>query len=105
MRILLAEDDLTLLSLFERALGRRGWEVHSVADASAVVQAIAAGPFDAVVADQSILAQLSCPLAGPLLVLSGLPYEPDRPNAAFLQKPFTLDTLVAAVEKLVSDSG
>ena len=102
MRILLLEDDPTLLALFHRAFSRRGWEVHPVADAASVAQAATAGPFDAVVADQSILARLSGPPAGPLLVLSGLPWQPDRPDAAFLQKPFTLESLLEAVESLVS---
>jgi DNA-binding response OmpR family regulator len=111
-RILIVEDDETLLDLFSEALNAVGYEVttqNSVFGAAARVRELLPS---AVLLDlglpfrpgTSLLTQLKADpriAAVPVLIVSGLPEalseERRGQAAAVLTKPFQLDTLVNAI--------
>jgi two-component system, OmpR family, response regulator TctD len=115
MKVLLVEDDPTMRSTLERALGRRGLQVHSCEDGLAALRAWQAGAPDVVVLDltlpgldglQVLERARGNGLATPVLVLTARGTVGDRViglNAGaddYLPKPFDLDELVARLHAL-----
>lgn len=115
-RILLADDDLATLDLVSRALTADGHAVVVAHDGQdALDKAAAAMPaFDVLLSDVQMpiidgiaLAEQVRAAQGnvQIVLMSGLPSEMARagriadPNVQFLQKPFTLEQVRAAVRK------
>lgn len=116
--VLIAEDDEALRNLLVLILQREGLDVRAVANGARAIDAIRAETPDLVVLDlhmpeldgQQVCEQVrGCSLTAelPILMLSGSldhrdPARRDEAGAdAFLQKPFTTDELVRAVQRLV----
>lgn len=114
-RLLIIDDEPTLLELLRRYLTRLGYEVETHAspeDALARFQAEPDG-FAMVIADLTLPA-----LSGeeaierlrqtrpelPAIITSGYPYQPRAANIGFLQKPFLPQMLAEAVEKALKRS-
>ncbi|WP_370678981.1 response regulator [Comamonas sp. GB3 AK4-5] len=119
MQILLVEDDLSMQATLQRALLRRGMQVHLVGDGLQALQRWQAQPPDALVLDLSlpgldgleVLAQgRALGLATPVLVLTARSTVGDRVlglNAGaddYLPKPFDLDELEARLRALLRRS-
>jgi DNA-binding response OmpR family regulator len=111
-RILLVDDDATLLDLLRRYLERQGYEVKTSSSAEEAL-----GVFDAD-RDTLLVADLTLPgMTGEQLlrelrrkrpaltgvITSGYPYESQLFGSRFLQKPFMPQALVAEIEKLLKD--
>lgn len=115
-RILLVEDEDTVRAVAERALVRQGYEVTTAADGEEGLEKIAAGAgFDLVVSDV-VMPTLDGPAMAreiralhpdlPFLFMSGyaeeqLRREIDIPNMHFLAKPFSVQQIAQAVEKVL----
>lgn len=119
MHILLVEDDPAMHTTLQRALSRRGMQVHWVGDGLQALAQWSAQPPDAVVLDLSlpgldgldVLAQArSQGLRTPVLVLTARGTVGDRVlglNAGaddYLAKPFDLDELEARLRALLRRS-
>jgi two-component system response regulator TctD len=115
MNVLLVEDDPTMRSTLERALGRRGLRVQSCDDGLAALQAWQRGAPDVVVLDltlpgldglQVLERARGDGLATPVLILTARGTVGDRViglNSGaddYLPKPFDLDELVARLHAL-----
>lgn len=115
MKVLLVEDDPTMRSTLERALGRRGMSIDSCDDGARAVAAWSAVAPDVVVLDLSlpgldgleVLAQARrVGLRTPVLILTARGTVGDRViglNSGaddYLPKPFELDELVARLQAL-----
>jgi two-component system response regulator TctD len=115
MNVLLVEDDPTMRSTLERALGRRGLRVESCDDGLAALQAWQASAPDVVVLDltlpgldglQMLERARGSGLATPVLILTARGTVGDRIiglNSGaddYLPKPFDLDELVARLHAL-----
>jgi two-component system response regulator MprA len=115
-RILYAEDDRATRESITRALELEGYDVHSVADGTAVFEAVAAHPADVIVLD------LMMPHVGgltvcrrlragenrtPILMVTARTEVSDRVAGLdagaddYLPKPFALDELFARVRALL----
>lgn len=119
MRLLLVEDDPTMQTTLQRALSRRGMEVHSSGDGLSALAHWTQRPPDAVVLDLTlpgldglqVLQQARARgLLTPVLILTARGTVGDRVlglNAGaddYLAKPFDLDELEARLRALVRRS-
>lgn len=115
MKVLLVEDDATMRSTLERALGRRGMRVDSCGDGARALAAWRAAAPDVVVLDLTlpgldgleVLAQARRDgMHTPVLILTARGTVGDRViglNSGaddYLPKPFELDELVARLQAL-----
>jgi DNA-binding NtrC family response regulator len=109
-RILIVDDEPTLLSLLKRYLERQGYEVETCESAEAALRVFRAAPgnFAAVVSDLTLDGMTGEELIAemrrlnpsiPALIASGYPYEPRLKNVGFLQKPFLPQMLTDAIAK------
>lgn len=114
-RVLLVEDEDTVRAVAERALVRQGYEVTTAADGEEGLEAIGRGQFDLVVSDV-VMPTMDGPAMAreiralkpdlPFLFMSGyaeeqLRREIDIPNMHFLAKPFSVQQICEAVEKVL----
>ena len=109
-RLLIIDDEPTLLDLLRRYLTRLGYEIETyltLEDALARFQAEPDG-FAVAITDLSLptmngeevierLRQIRPGL--PAIITSGYPYQPRAADIGFLQKPFLPQMLAEAVEK------
>jgi CheY-like chemotaxis protein len=117
-RVLVADDDPAMLCAVADVLARLGCDVWRAESGADLVDHLASeGLFDLIVSDISMpwidgLRTLRCMrtagLATPIIVMTALKDQqiPDQvrtlgPNAILLRKPFELDELEAAIEKLI----
>ena len=115
-RLLIVEDDPDLRELYEDVLSGEGFEVVTARDGlDAFERFLADGPFDALVVDQdmprldgkALLKRLRGLGEGvPAVLVSGRllldPSEGERLGlGAWLHKPFSRETLVRAIRKLI----
>ena len=111
-KILIVDDEPTLLTLLTRFLQRQGHEVTACESADAALREFRARPdeFALAISDLTLpdikgadlIAQLRSIKPGlPALITSGYPYEPQLPGVGFLQKPFMPQALAQALEKLL----
>jgi PAS domain S-box-containing protein len=123
LRVLVVDDDAAVLAVSTRALQRFGATVEGVGSAAAALAVLeAGGAFDVMVTDHAMPGTTGSDLvervarlwpAMPALLVSGytaedrIRQELQRSSAAgLLQKPFTLQELVAAVARIVGrDAG
>ena len=109
-RLLIIDDEPTLLELLRRYLSRLGYEVETHASLEDALASFQAEPerFSMAITDLSLpalngeevverLRQIRPGL--PAIITSGYPYEPRGENIGFLQKPFLPQMLAEAVEK------
>ena len=115
-RILLVEDEDTVRAVAERALARQGYEVTTAADGEEGLEAIVnGGQFDLVVSDV-VMPSMDGPAMAreirnlkpdlPFLFMSGYAEENlrrdiDIPNMHFLPKPFSVQQIAEAVERVL----
>lgn len=115
-RILLVEDEDTVRAVAERALARQGYEVTTAADGEEGLEAITnGGQFDMVVSDV-VMPSMDGPAMAreiralkpdlPFLFMSGYAEENlrrdiDIPNMHFLAKPFSVQQIAEAVERVL----
>ncbi len=110
-RVLLIEDDASVIDLLDIALSSRGVEVVAVTEPTALRAALSAGPFDLILLDWSPIAadahvhlaslRHACP-GVPLVAISGsaalsLDDEALAACAAWVRKPFDLTELLDAL--------
>jgi two-component system response regulator TctD len=115
MNVLLVEDDPTMRSTLERALGRRGMQVESCEDGARALEAWRSAVPDVVVLDLTlpgldgleVLEQArQCGMQTPVLILTARGTVGDRVVGLntgaddYLPKPFDLDELVARLQAL-----
>jgi DNA-binding NtrC family response regulator len=112
-RILIVDDEPTLLALLTRFLERQGHQLTACESAESALREFRAKPaeFDCVITDltlpdiagEALLDELRKLRPGlPALIASGYPYEPRQAGVGFLQKPFLPQALARALEKLLS---
>ena len=116
-RALVADDDADVLTVVSEAIASLGFDVKSVENGGALIDCLASdGPFDLIVTDvsmpwmDSLKTLRSIRTAGvttPVIVMTALTDEqiPTRvqalgANAILLRKPFGLDELTSAVQRL-----
>ncbi|QVM89279.1 response regulator [Pseudomonas entomophila] len=117
-RVLLVDDEVNLRTLMKEVLVERGFEVCDVTDANAALgQFRHAGPFDLVITDIGLPGGFSgsqvaraLRLIKPeqkILFITGFTDHPveqamlDEPGTALLFKPFSLETLVGQVHRIL----
>lgn len=118
-RILLAEDEQAVREFVSRALDGAGHRVHAVADGGEALEALAAGEYDLLLTDIVMPVMDGIALALkvaawkpdlPVLLMTGYAAERQRAHnldalvAEILDKPFTLDQLLAAVRRTLAGS-
>ncbi len=111
-RILIVDDEASLLSLLQRYLERLGYEVETAANAEDALARFASGPERYA----CVLTDLNLPTMGgeemlelmrairpglPALISSGLPYEPRSAGTGFLQKPYLPVMLIEELERIL----
>lgn len=118
-KILVVEDEATLLSLVVELLRLDGYEVNGVADGETGWKMASTGQFDLVLLDiqlpgrdgWSVLASLKEDprlQAIPVIMWTGRPSEPDRQKAlemgavAYLEKPVSADDLLDTIRAALS---
>jgi two-component system cell cycle sensor histidine kinase/response regulator CckA len=112
LRLLVVDDEVTLLDLLRRYLERIGYEVETHSDPAAALASFEADPqrFAMVITDLTLPGmdgeELIERIRGlnpkiPALISSGHPHEPRLPHTVFLQKPFLPKMLVEAVETVL----
>jgi len=118
-RVLVADDDADMLAAVSDALASLGFDVLSVESGAGLIDRLAMdGPFDLIVTDismpwmDSLKTLRSIRTAGvttPVVVMTALTDEqiPARvqalgANAVLLRKPFGLDELAAAAQRLIA---
>jgi DNA-binding NtrC family response regulator len=112
-RILVVDDEPTLLTLLTRFLERQGHQVTACDSAESALSEFRARPteFDCVISDltlpdisgEDLIAQLRELKPGlPAMITSGYPHEPRIARVGFLQKPFMPQTLAKALDQLLS---
>jgi len=98
-RLLLVDDERTLLNLLKRYLERQGHEVEICESAEQALAVFERDPqhFEMVITDLTLPGVSGAELVKrirtkhsslPALISSGYPYEPELANVGFLQKPF-----------------
>jgi PAS domain S-box-containing protein len=115
-RVLVVEDEAQVREVAERFLRRAGYDVRSASDAGTALTLLAsAGPFDLVITDSTMPHMRGEDLANeiahlhpglPVILMSGY-MDPSRPPSssavvAFIQKPFTMPTLLAEVRRVLA---
>lgn len=120
-RVLVADDDADMLAAVSDALSSLGFEVRSVDNGAGLIDCLATdGPFDLLVTDismpwmDSLKTLRSIRTAGvttPVIVITALTDAqiPSRvqalgANAILLRKPFDLDELAAAAQRMTAGS-
>lgn len=98
-RVLVVDDERQLLTLFVDALSEAGYETIGAESVLEARRAFGRGPFDALVLDRKLQDGTSLDVQEfydgvPTLTISGM-------RGSDLQKPFSLKTLVAAVNTLL----
>jgi len=118
-RILLVDDEPSLVRLLEKFLIQRGFEVDACGGSSEALEKFTATPdiYGLLIADVNMPGiagdELALLIAGlndsvRILLTSGLPFNTERfpegvrERAAFLQKPFLPRMIVEAVERLLA---
>ncbi len=110
-RILLVDDEPTLLALLRRYLERGGHEVVLSETAEDALESFqTSGPFDLILADLTLPGMSGEELIGklrelrpdlPAILSSGYAHETHLPRVRFLQKPFLPNTLGDLVAELL----
>jgi DNA-binding response OmpR family regulator len=117
-RVLVADDDPSMLSAVADALARQGYDVARAEGGADLVDQLAnAGPFDLIVSDismpwmdglKALRSMRTAGLATPIIVMTALKDDqiPAQVralggNAVLLRKPFELDELDASVAALI----
>src|SRR5689334_5481829 len=111
-RLLIVDDETTLLDLIRRYLERMGFEVETFTDPGAALVHFESDPqrFDMVMSDLTLpgmegeemierMRRLNPKL--PAMIASGRPYVPRLPGVGFLQKPFLPKMLVEEVQTIL----
>jgi DNA-binding NtrC family response regulator len=111
-RLLIVDDEATLLNLLRRFLERTGYEVETFTDPAEALASFASGPerFAMLITDLTLpgmdgeelierMRQVNPNL--PALICSGLPHEPRVSATRFLQKPFLPKMLMEEIEKVL----
>jgi len=107
-RLLLIDDESSLLDLLRRYLERVGYEVETCADPRDAISRFDSDHFAMVVTDftlpgmngEELIRQLRQKRPDvPALIVSGYPYQPVQSRVGFLQKPFLPKMLLEAIEK------
>ena len=109
-RLLIVDDEPTLLALLRRYLERLGYEVDTAASSRDALARFSREPagYGMVIADLTLAGMNGEEMIGRMraanpklraLIASGYPYEPSLANVGFLQKPFLPDMLAEAVKK------
>jgi two-component system OmpR family response regulator len=107
--ILVVDDDPGIRSMLELALDAVGYAVLGVATSEQAADAVAGEPIDLVLLDRHLHGEAGSTLTRPDSALGAIPVvmmsADDRPElragapSTWLQKPFTLEALYAAVEQ------
>jgi len=108
--LLIVDDELKLLELMSRYLGRLGYQVETAGDAAHALALFQAAPeqFSIVITDLSLPSMNGEELVEriwqirprlPAIITSGYAYVPRAAGVGFLQKPFLPQMLVDAVER------
>jgi DNA-binding NtrC family response regulator len=111
-RLLIVDDEPTLLQLLRRYLERQGYEVETYATAELALVAFDLDPnrFDLVITDLTLPgangAQLIESMRAknpklPALIASGYPYVPQLKRVEFLQKPFLPQMLAEQIARVL----
>jgi DNA-binding NtrC family response regulator len=112
VRLLIVDDEASLLSLLQRYLSRLGYEVESASNAEDALARFAADP----ARYACVLTDLRLPGMGgeelvermrelrpglPALISSGYPYQPRSPATGFVQKPYLPAMLAGELERIL----
>jgi CheY-like chemotaxis protein len=106
-RVLIVDDEATLLALLKRYLERQGHSVEIAPTAAAALELYGPGKFDVVIADltldgmngEQVIAEMRRKdPTQPAIIASGYPFEPQLAGVRFLQKPFLPQTLVEMIQ-------
>lgn len=111
-KILIVDDEPTLLTLLTRFLERQGHQVTACDSAQAALREFTARSheYSLVISDltldgltgEDLIEQLRAIKPGlPALIASGYPHEPRIPGVGFLQKPFMPQALGQAIDRLL----
>jgi CheY-like chemotaxis protein len=114
-RVLLVEDEAQVCEVAARFLRRAGYDVLTASDAGSALRLLtSAGPFDLVLTDSAMPGMRGEDLATeiariqprlPVILMSGYTDPSLAPTsgtvAAFIQKPFTMDALLAEVRRII----
>ena len=109
-RLLIVDDEETLLNLLRRYLERQGFQVETCATAETALQLVSKEPggFALVITDLTLKGMNGAELIEqirrlqpglPGLITSGYPHVPAAKGVGFLQKPFLPRMLLDAVEQ------
>ncbi|MCC7383783.1 MAG: EAL domain-containing protein [Deltaproteobacteria bacterium] len=118
-RVLLVDDEATVLAAYCRMLSRDGFDVAVATNGRSALEAIQAGPFDAVITDLSMPEMNGLELAErlhdrapqvPVLIITAEPTVESAAQAiehravAYLTKPVDRAALVRALSRAIDDS-
>ncbi len=109
-KVLVVDDEPSVLNLVSAALSRRGYEVHAAPGPRQALELVkAARCFDVVVSDvimpdmcgPELVQRIKnmCPTIAVVLMSAHIAVEAIPPHAAFISKPFQLRDLYSIVEK------
>lgn len=111
-RLLIVDDEPTLLQLLRRYLERQGHQVETCESGeAALVISTGVGDFDLLITDltlpgingaELIARMRATQPALPALIASGYPYVPQLPGVRFLQKPFLPNMLAEEISKILA---
>ncbi len=112
VRLLLVDDEASLLNLLQRYLGRLGYEVETAGSAEEALARFEASPdkYACVLTDlklpgmggEELLERMRLLRPGlPALVSSGYPYQPPSAATGFVQKPYLPAMLVEELERIL----
>jgi DNA-binding NtrC family response regulator len=110
LRLLIIDDEPSLLDLLRRYLGRQGYEVETCATPGEALAHFRAEPerFAMAITDLTMPDMNGEELIGklrelrpdlPAIITSGYPYQPQASGVGFLQKPFLPQALVEQIQK------
>jgi two-component system C4-dicarboxylate transport response regulator DctD len=112
IRLLIVDDEPSLLGLLQRYLGRLGYDVEVAGTAEGALALFESDParYDCVLTDLKLpgisgeekldrMRKLSPGLRA--LISSGQPYEPQSPGTGFLQKPYLPGMLAEALDRVL----
>jgi DNA-binding NtrC family response regulator len=116
LRLLIVDDEPSLLDLLRRYLGRLGYEVEACGDAQDALARFQAEPdhYAMAITDLSLpslngeelIEQMRQLRPGfPAIITSGYPHVPRAAGVVFVQKPFLPQMLVEAIEKALKGPG
>jgi DNA-binding NtrC family response regulator len=111
-RLLLVDDEPTLLQLLKRYLERQGHDVETFESAEKALEAFDADPqrYDLVITDLTLPGLSGAEMLErmrvknpklPAVISSGYPYEPQLKGVEFLQKPFLPQMLAEQVSTML----